>query len=148
MKQNDSKATPPKRSIDVELALRWMARDELSKRATSTVESVWEISKHGGLSTLHDALRKAWAAVGDRCNPGYRQQRRRCHPRNRIEDIGRHGGIDVDDTNVSSQRYAHIGEPDPDALTLERAIAKLEPVVIDRGQSLVPMPGRSRASSP
>lgn len=101
MKQNDSNATRVKRPIDVEMALRWMARDELSKRATSAAESVWD----------------------------------------RIEDMGRHGGIDVDDTNVSSQRYAHIGEPDPDALTLEQAVAKLEPVVVDWGQSLAPIAG-------
>lgn len=101
MKQTDSKATRPKRPMDVELALRWMARDELSKRATSAAESVWD----------------------------------------RIEDMGRHGGVDVDDNHVSSQRYAHIGEPDPDALVLEHAIAKLEPVVIDWAQSLAAIAG-------
>lgn len=45
------------------------------------VAPIGAISKHGGLSTLHDALKKAWAAVGERRNPGYRQQRRRFNPR-------------------------------------------------------------------
>lgn len=101
MKQADSKATRVKRPIDVEMALRWAWRDELSKRSTSAAESIWD----------------------------------------RIEDFGRHGGIDVDDSRASSQRYAHIGEPDPDAIALEQAVAKLEPVVVDWGQSLAPIAG-------
>jgi hypothetical protein len=96
MKQTASNATRTKTPVDVELALRWAWRDELSKRATSAAENVWD----------------------------------------RIEDLGRHGGVDVDDSKASSQRYAHIGEPDPDALALEQAVAKLEPVVIDWSKSL------------
>ena len=101
MKQNDSNDTRVKRPMDVEIALRWMARDELSKRATSAAESIWD----------------------------------------RIEDLGRHGGIDVDDSKVSSQRYGHIGEPDSDAVALEQAVAKLDPVVIDWSQSLAAIAG-------
>ena len=44
------------------------------------VAPIGAISKHGGLSTLHDALKKAWAAVGERGNPAYRRQRKRFDP--------------------------------------------------------------------
>lgn len=93
-KQKGSNATPVKREIDVELALRWGWRDELSKRQTSAAEAVWD----------------------------------------RIDDFGRHGGIDVDGGG-GVQRY-DFGVPDPDAETLERAVAALEPVVIDWSQSI------------
>ncbi|WP_445490221.1 hypothetical protein [Rhodopseudomonas sp. RCAM05734] len=83
-----------KTPIDVELALRWAWRDELSKRQTSAAEAVWD----------------------------------------RIDDFGRHGGVDVDGGG-GVQRY-DFGVPDPDAEILERAIAELEPVVIDWGESL------------
>jgi hypothetical protein len=36
---------------------------------------------HGGMSTLHDALKKAWDAVGERRSPAYRRQRERFDPR-------------------------------------------------------------------
>lgn len=39
------------------------------------------ISKHGGMSTLHDALKKAWDAVGERRSSAYRDQRKRFNPR-------------------------------------------------------------------
>jgi hypothetical protein len=94
VKQNDSNATRVKTEIDVEMALRWAWRDELSKRQTSAAEAVWD----------------------------------------RIDDFGRHGGVDVDGGGAV-QRY-DFGEPHPDALTLERAVAELEPVVIDWGNSL------------
>lgn len=45
------------------------------------VAPIGAISKHGGLSTLHDALKKAWSAVGERGNPAYRRQRQRFDPR-------------------------------------------------------------------
>ncbi len=48
----------------------------------------------------------------------------------RIDDFGRHGGVDVDDGGNGIQRY-DFGEPHPDALILEKAVAELEPVVID-----------------
>lgn len=54
------------------------------------VAPIGAISKHGGLSTLHDALKKAWAAVGERGNPAYRRQRQRFDPRteSRADDVG------------------------------------------------------------
>lgn len=88
-----------KTEIDVELALRWAWRDELSKRTTSAAEAIWD----------------------------------------RIDDFGRHGGVDVDGGG-GVQRY-DFGEPDPDALALEQAVADLQPVVIDWGQSLGPIAG-------
>lgn len=98
MKQKHSIATS-KAEIDVEVALRWAWRDELSKRQTSAAEAVWD----------------------------------------RIDDFGRHGGVDVDGGG-GVQRY-DFGEPHPDALILERAVAELEPVVIDWGASLEPIAG-------
>ncbi|GEM_PF-3285256 len=95
-KQTDSVASRIKTEIDVEMALRWAWRDELSKRQTSAAEGVWD----------------------------------------RINDFGRRGGVDVDDGDGSSQRYAHFGLPDPDAERLEQAVANLEPVVIDWSLSL------------
>ena len=56
------------------------------------VAPIGAISKHGGLSTLHDALRKAWAAVGERGNPAYRQQRRRFDPRTELRSDDPHFG--------------------------------------------------------
>jgi len=94
VKQSSSIATPVKREIDVEMALRWAWRDELSKRQTSAAEAIWD----------------------------------------RIDDFGRHGGVDVD-VSGGPQRY-DFGVPDPDAEMLERAVAELEPVVIDWGKSL------------
>jgi hypothetical protein len=93
-KQNSSNARPVKTEIDVEMALRWGWRDELSKRQTSAAEAVWD----------------------------------------RIDDFGRHGGVDVDGGG-GVQRY-DFGVPDPDAETLERAVAELEAVVIDWSKSL------------
>lgn len=48
---------------------------------TCHVAPIGAISKHGGLSTLHDALKKAWTAVGERENQAYRRQRQRFDPR-------------------------------------------------------------------
>ena len=45
------------------------------------VAPIGAICKHGGLSTFHDALGKAWASVGDYRSPAYRQQRQRFNPR-------------------------------------------------------------------
>lgn len=45
------------------------------------VAPIGAICKHGGLSTFHDALKKAWAAVGERRSPAYRQQRQLFNPR-------------------------------------------------------------------
>jgi hypothetical protein len=45
------------------------------------VAPIGAICKHGGLSTLHDALKKAWTAVGERRSPAYRSQRQRFNPR-------------------------------------------------------------------
>jgi hypothetical protein len=94
VKQKANIATP-KTEIDVEMALRWAWRDELSKRQTSAAEAVWD----------------------------------------RIDDFGRHGGIDVDSGGGGAQRY-DFGVPDPDAEALERAVAELEPVVIAWARSL------------
>ena len=46
-----------------------------------------------------------------------------------IFDFANHGGID--DDNHAMQRYAHIGEPHPDARCIERAVAALPETVID-----------------
>jgi hypothetical protein len=99
MKQTASKAASVKREIDIENALRWAWRDELSKRQTSAAEAVWD----------------------------------------RIDDYGRHGGVDVDGGG-GQQRY-DFGVPDPDAEALERAVAELEPVVIDWAQSIEAIAG-------
>lgn len=45
------------------------------------VAPIGAVSKHGGMSTLHAALQKAWAAVGDRRSAAYRGQRQRFNPR-------------------------------------------------------------------
>lgn len=45
------------------------------------VAPIGAISKHGGFSTLHDALKKAWTAVGERRSSAYRGQRQRFNPR-------------------------------------------------------------------
>jgi hypothetical protein len=45
------------------------------------VAPIGAISKHGGLSSFHDALKKAWASVGHDRSPAYRQQRQRFNPR-------------------------------------------------------------------
>lgn len=52
------------------------------------VAPIGAVSKHGGLSTLHAALQKAWAAVGERRSSAYRGQRHRLDPRleSRVED--------------------------------------------------------------
>lgn len=52
----------------------------------------------------------------------------------RIESNGQHGGIDPG--HGGAQRYAHFGLPDPDAEAIERAVAQLEDVVVDWGESL------------
>lgn len=84
MKQTDSNASRVKTPIDVEMALRWAWRDELSTRQTSAAEAVWD----------------------------------------RIDDFGRHGGVDVDGGG-GVQRY-DFGVPDPDAEVLEIVVGKLE----------------------
>lgn len=64
-----------------ELVTRLGLRDVTSlEDYTCHVAPIGAISMHGGLSTLHDALKKAWAAVGERGNPAYRQQRKRFDP--------------------------------------------------------------------
>jgi hypothetical protein len=56
------------------------------------VAPIGAISKHGGLSTLHDALQKAWAAVGERRSAAYRRQRERFNPRKELRSDDREYG--------------------------------------------------------
>jgi hypothetical protein len=56
------------------------------------VAPIGAISKHGGMSTLHDALQKAWAAVGERRSSAYRDQRKRFNPRTEARSDDREYG--------------------------------------------------------
>ena len=56
------------------------------------VAPIGAISKHGGMSTLHDALKKAWDAVGERRSPAYRRQRERFDLRKEMRSDDREYG--------------------------------------------------------
>lgn len=64
--------------------------DEISgvEDYTCHVAPIGVICKHGGLSTLHTAVTKAWDSIGKRRNPEYMRQTKRFDPRieRRIED--------------------------------------------------------------
>jgi hypothetical protein len=44
------------------------------------------------MSTLHDALKKVWDAVGERRSPAYRRQRQRFDPRKEMRSDDREYG--------------------------------------------------------
>lgn len=52
-----------------------------------------------------------------------------------IADQCQRGGIEVDRGHDGAQRYAYIGQPDPDAIRVEKAVARLEDLVIDWDKS-------------
>ena len=49
----------------------------------------------------------------------------------RLTQYGFLGGVDIDEPIASVQRYAYVGEPHRDALTIERAVAALGRVTVD-----------------
>lgn len=76
----------------IELVTRLRLRDVTSIEDFSCyVAPIGAICKHGGMSTLHDALKKAWDAVGRR-NPAYRRQRERFDPRKEVRSDDREYG--------------------------------------------------------
>lgn len=80
-----------KRSIALVILTEESSRDLVARLKLSDVTTIVDyacfvapigaITKHGGFSTLHVALDKAWKAVGERRHPVYRQQRQRFNPR-------------------------------------------------------------------
>ncbi len=56
------------------------------------IAPIGAICKHGGLSTFHDALKKAWDSVGHDRSPAYHQQRQRFNPRTESRSADREYG--------------------------------------------------------
>lgn len=54
--------------MDIEMLLRWAFRDELSKRAVSAAEGIWdrihENQHHGGIDRSHHGAGQRYAAIG------------------------------------------------------------------------------------
>lgn len=96
------KCSHGKRSIAFVILTHESSRELVSRLKLADVTSLEDycchvapigaISKHGGMSTLHDALKKAWDAEGERRSPAYRRQRERFDPRKELRSDDREYG--------------------------------------------------------
>jgi hypothetical protein len=93
-----------KRSVAFVILTEESSRELVSRLALADIGAIEDYScyiapigavcKHGGFSTLHVALDKAWKAVGERRHPSYRGLRQRFDPRNEKRVDNRdHGAV-------------------------------------------------------
>lgn len=121
MKRDYWRCAHGKRSIALVILTEESSRDLVRRLRLDEVTSIEDyschvapigaVSKHGGLSTLHAALDKAWKAVGERWHPAYRSQRQRFNPRIEARaDDREYGALRVRRAvSQKSSRSAEIG---------------------------------------
>lgn len=96
------KCSHGKRSVAFVIVTQESSRELVGRLQLDAVTSIedWSchvapigaISKHGGLSTLHNALQKAWDTIGGRRSSAYSDQLKRFDPRRESRAVSREFG--------------------------------------------------------